>query len=452
MAVFQEMQKTTEQRVKGDLFVLLCLFLINLALFWPGVMTPDSGSQYQQALSGVYSDHHPPMMSFLWHYLAKIYPGPGLIYFLQLTLLYLSLFITLKTTSIFTNFKKRPVLLFLIFFIPWWPQILLYAMQIQKDNFFAFSFFLVAAILANFTLTERKIKWPVILVLIILIIYGSSVKYQAQFCAPILLTWLSFLLRRSNKLLPKVLMTILVIIGILSGIHVINKILVPESQKSYSWQYVKLYDLAAISIGSEEDLIPGFNKTKYYSFNALKQKFQASAVDPYIFPEDSILKKSSVPLERDQLWMAWARAVTKHPFLYLKHRARNFGYCLMSRVGFEFFQQFLTHVVDSKSVIFAIIYPIMGLLGYIFLSQFPVVILGIAYFMASIIYWRKSKVAPIIFGFTSIAMLMLVIIFFMSMAGTPRYIYVSVVMIHACHLFVMRMYQEARVSRLGCIS
>jgi hypothetical protein len=109
-------------------------------------------------------------------------------------------------------------------------------------------------------------------------------------------------------------------------------------------------------------------------------------------------------------------------------------------------------MVDPKSTTFAIIYPIMGFLGYIFLSQFPIVILGIGYFIASLVYWRKSKVAPIIFGFTAIAMLMVGIIFFMSMAGVPRYIYVSIIMIHACHLFVMKMYQEVKGSRLGFIS
>jgi hypothetical protein len=60
----------------GLLPVLIAtLAVIQLLIFWPGVVTPDSLSQYGQALSGHYEDWHPPIMAFLWRQLGWLAPG-----------------------------------------------------------------------------------------------------------------------------------------------------------------------------------------------------------------------------------------------------------------------------------------------------------------------------------------------------------------------------------------
>ena len=38
--------------------------MANATLFWPGYFQPDSSGQYASALSGMYSDHHPPVDVF----------------------------------------------------------------------------------------------------------------------------------------------------------------------------------------------------------------------------------------------------------------------------------------------------------------------------------------------------------------------------------------------------
>ena len=55
---------------------------------WPGIISPDAIGQYAIAHSGLYTDHHPPLMSFVWHYLDLIYPGPGMLLLLHLLMLY----------------------------------------------------------------------------------------------------------------------------------------------------------------------------------------------------------------------------------------------------------------------------------------------------------------------------------------------------------------------------
>src|SRR5713226_937585 len=49
---------------------------LTVACFYPGYMSPDSVEQLAQARSGIFTDWHPAMMSFLWRFADKLFPGP----------------------------------------------------------------------------------------------------------------------------------------------------------------------------------------------------------------------------------------------------------------------------------------------------------------------------------------------------------------------------------------
>ncbi|WP_425228252.1 hypothetical protein [Sphingomonas sp.] len=53
----------------------VALFAGGAALFWPGFSEYDSVDQYRQALSGVYSDWHPPVMARVWQELHSLVGG-----------------------------------------------------------------------------------------------------------------------------------------------------------------------------------------------------------------------------------------------------------------------------------------------------------------------------------------------------------------------------------------
>ena len=67
----------TSLRLHPGLIPALAAILAGAQLlaFWPGVVTPDSLSQYGQALSGHYEDWHPPIMAFLWRQFGRLAPG-----------------------------------------------------------------------------------------------------------------------------------------------------------------------------------------------------------------------------------------------------------------------------------------------------------------------------------------------------------------------------------------
>jgi hypothetical protein len=58
----------------------------TLAIRWPGVAMYDSVAQYAQALSGQYTDWHPPIMARLWALLIPLWPGTAPFFLAQMLL------------------------------------------------------------------------------------------------------------------------------------------------------------------------------------------------------------------------------------------------------------------------------------------------------------------------------------------------------------------------------
>ena len=60
----------------------------TLAVRWPGTLTVDSTNQLRQVISGSYTDWHPPLMAFVWHWLGA---SPEAMFVLQVTMFWAGL-------------------------------------------------------------------------------------------------------------------------------------------------------------------------------------------------------------------------------------------------------------------------------------------------------------------------------------------------------------------------
>lgn len=427
--------------------VLAILFIGTILLFWPGIAMHDSTWQYQQALSAQYSDHHPPLMAFLWRNLNYWHAGFGLMFLLQISLLYAGICLIMRTIDQM-RLKHANFAYLLLLILPIYPQILIYELIVSKDVQLAASFLCAGGILAFYTISKKRMPLVFALVVFLLLLYGATVKYQAKFVVIIFAVWLGVLLMRSGKIWQRIFIGIAVYLAILSAICLINSSLVPTSKSSYAWQYVKLYDLAAISIDTNEDLIPSFNKTSAYTARKLEQRFVYPAIDNLVFKQEPILQITKDQSQMQQLCKIWRTEVSAHPWVYLKHRAANMRHVLLARAGYmreaqdvpiAFVDQF-----PSNSVVYTILDIGIGMLFYIFMSDLPVLFLGVFYLGLSLRYWHKTNAAKVLFGFSATALLMLTLLFFMSMAGTPRYAYLSVVLIHAANVFALATYYSKK--------
>jgi hypothetical protein len=301
-------------------FIAACIFISTFA---PGKMDIDSRGIYQSALTHQYSDHHPPLMAYMWHYLNFIYPGPLLMFLVNMALLWTALYILA-----FKVFNNDRILQYCVIFIPFMPQIAVHGRVTGKDVIFTFGYGLLAVFLSYITIHNKKISFPQTLGFMLSVVYFTAVKFQAQFILPILLLWFFYVQLRNTNITYKksisVLASILMSLGIATMIHSINHHLVTEkgSGSSHSWQYVKIFDLSGMSIYSNKVLLPKFLlKHPEISVQDLQKKHEI-AWEPLIVYDDSPLRSTISNEEREILLQTWWQEVFNHPISYIQHRGK----------------------------------------------------------------------------------------------------------------------------------
>src|SRR3989338_4958696 len=272
-------------------FILGLLFILHLALFWPGILTSDSQTQYQIALTATYSDHHPALMSFVWRYLNFIYEGSGLMLFLHLGLLYLGVYHFSKSFK--STLEKGLCVL-----TPFFPAVLSFSGMIWKDVGCSYGYFLCCALLARASNEQKPFGFLGHTLFLSVLFYATAIKFQAQYCAPIFLGSYVFFHLKNASNSKKILSTLSVIFVFFLALFQVNKSLVPSSKENHSWQFVKLYDIAAVSVSVKKDLFPDFCHTTQFSDEKLRILFNHESVDDLVFTSEAILKVGQTPLER----------------------------------------------------------------------------------------------------------------------------------------------------------
>jgi hypothetical protein len=466
---------------------LLCLFLmgvLQLCIMWPGLLSSDSQVQYAQAIAGAYSDHHPPFMSFIWRYLDKIYPGPGLMLLLQLSLLYGALAFYMKS---FVSLKSRLLWLF----VPLIPHVFIFSSVILKDVGFAFSFLLCTAYLGYCAAHHQKPRWYALTLVWIILLYGTALKFQAQYCALIVLAWMAFMMSDNSMRSKRFIVWCLSLsLAFYAALYGINRALVPEAQKNHAWQYVKIYDLAGIAARTKDSTFPDFAKLPGFSMEAFLKQFDGknNRVDELVMSNpavghEAILRIGRDPVERDTLYTAWLRALKHHPVFYLQHRFQNLSHTLLSPPGFTMgprviekiaaphtttykilyglgraLSQGVSEVSDSEieaavseadSVLYdSLGYQALALLAFLGMSHAVPALLCVAYCVLGLRALGRTWAALPLVCMNAVGLALILVLFFCSMAGTLRYTYVMVCMVHASHLFAYRCYQALRSTSL----
>lgn len=416
------------------LFILITMGLVQLAVYWPGEMTPDSYGQYSAAVSGAYSDHHPPVMSFVWRYLDMVVKGSGLMLLLHLILLYTGLFFAAKTLQ---KHPKR----FLFMLFPLVPPLLIYTHYIWKDIGFAYSFVCVGGVLAWVSSRESRLSFKLAVPLLVILFYGASVKYQAQFLAPVFLAWMVHLMLPNVNKRTWLVGSLLLITAFSLTLHQTNETLTKEAGKNHSWQFVKLYDLAAISVALDKPLFPEFVMTEYYTQEKLHEKYSPYYIDELAFPADAILRIGKTQEERDLIWSTWAREIMAHPFHYMKHRFSNLAYVLLSTPGFLYYLELLDKVAEKDTGLYKTLYVVGRVLGYLFMAHILTVLLCFFYIGLALKTLRTTWAAKPLLAFNITGFLMVVMLLFLSMAGTPRYTYITICMVHLSHFWAYLCYK-----------
>lgn len=415
--------------------LFFCVFCIHGYIFWPGLLTPDSQAQYQNAIAGVYNDHHPIIMAVLWRWLLYISSGSAGIFVFHLVLLYGSVYYLCLCLPLG---KKSYALLF-----PFIPSVFVYSGFIWKDISFAYSFLFIGSFLSFLNVNNYSLKWYQTIFLIFILFYGTLVKYQAQYCAFFLLIWVSYTALKTYTFRDHLKYFVLITGTFIFCVLSFNKIMAPQVQVNHSWQYVKIFDLAAISLKTDRFFIPDFMKTSYFTNDKFRKITNDQSVDDLIFPENAILKLPQTSVQRQDLKNIWWKVILQYPLIYLKHRLHTLAFTLGGVPGYGPISHFIQKCNFPEGIqkAFLIISRIMG---YLFLSHFLQILGSILYVFISLRTLSITKFAIPLFFFNVMGISFTSALLFCSMAGTPRYTYGAICFFHASHFFAYRCYQALK--------
>lgn len=428
-------------------YVLGFLFCINIFVMWPGQMSPDSYTQYKAAIQGIFDDHHPPMMSLVWGFLNSFYKGPGLLFLAHLFMMYGACLLLIMSAT------TRAIKLFYSLF-PLIPHVLFYSSMLWKDVGFAFSFLLSVALLHFYIHQKKRISLWAASAIGLLLFYGSAVKFQGQYVAPIIIFGLCYCLDNYRITFKTVLKTLLGCGFFLCALVEFNDFFVPPSRKAHSWQCVKIYDLAAMSLYAQKPLFPAFlQESPDFSMHKVQERFNHKRVDDLFMPPGNPLRLGKNETERMQLLVYWQETAWHYLPLYVYHRFMNWWTMVTNMplqrfesLNFSEYGGLHWFVVLQKAAaqqpstgkevllhyagisINNFLYGLRYCFKFVFLIPFMTF-----YFFLGLVYFKRYGQGMSLILINGLSLWFLGVLFFCSMASDMRYAYIVACMTHTSH-------------------
>lgn len=279
-------------------------------VFFPGYIYADSFDQYQQALSGVFSDWHPPIMSAFWRLQILLLQTGSAFFAINVLGLYLSFYLLLSPYKAYVSIPTFITLALC-------PVFFGLISVVWKDVFLACLVLLTVSITFNRMIVNDRIEITYKVVCFTLLLVASLTRANAPFItAPIMLM---ITLGWSARLRSWATATLLSIILIAASGPINHKILMAKSANPLV--SLEVYDLAGISHFSKSVVLPG-----QYSADEDK-KIMGDCYSPvhwdvYAWGNCSFVVEK---LNRDKLSSLWIRSIVNSPIAYIKHRLSHFN-------------------------------------------------------------------------------------------------------------------------------
>lgn len=291
---------------------------VQLAGYWPGLITWDSIRQYDQALSGDYDDWHPPVMEWIWSKLIPLAPGPAPMLALQL-LLYWGGLIALAGWRL--NARRR-IAFAGIALLALLPIPLALMGTIVKDSLMAGALVATAAAIAW---RPRLGEWAAVIGLSLLAL-AATLRFNAwPACLPLALALLPGAAKRTRLRLA--ISGLACLAALIAAMPVANRLI--GAKRSGVELSLIIFDLGGITRFSGENQFPDVgvadpvlvNRRCYSPLKWDSYSFWARNPCPITFEDvdDAFRDSGESPVRR------WIDAVAAHPLAYLRHRAGHYN-------------------------------------------------------------------------------------------------------------------------------
>jgi hypothetical protein len=280
--------------------LFLVAAMLNLAIFYPGIVTPDSLSQLAQANSNSYSDWHPALMAWLWRLTNFIVPDHAGLLVLHVCVFWGALFYLSRQ-----NQQQSPIWYLAVGLLPF---ILGISGIIWKDVGTAYFLLLAAALLQKRGYVAAGIFWVCAFI---------AVGYRYNTALSIFpLLYLFFHIRFRRLAWPLLLViSAIAMVAVYAAVQLFNSSVL-KTQKDNPSIVILVDDLTNLSIARQESLIPGL------SLNQLQASYRTSINDNYFRLHD----KGEPPLSIEGIQAAWKQAVQTYPWDYLSFRLKTYAH------------------------------------------------------------------------------------------------------------------------------
>ena len=287
-------------------------------LIFPGFMSFDSFYVLRQSLDLTpINDYHPVIWALVWRGLMAIARTPGVLLVFDQALYWSA--VTLFAFALASRGPTRAALIAGVGFVP--PMYII-ALHLWPDAQMLGALTLTVAALAA-DLRRPHPAW--LLIACLALLYGAMVRENAVFALPPLGGYLAWRVAGAWRAVARrrARATLLILGAILSAFAAslwsLDRVAVHESKIGY----LLVWDLAAISVARNQDLIPPYlARTGGDDFlAALRARFNPDLNIP-IFAV-----VSPVPPKGDTLRLVrdWLNAIRAHPRAYLRHRWHVFA-------------------------------------------------------------------------------------------------------------------------------
>ncbi|MBD8166115.1 hypothetical protein K6L24_13145 [Erwinia persicina] len=406
---------------------------MTLWAFYPGIVSSDALDQYEQGSRFIFTDWHPPIMSFIWSLTDKVILGPFGMLLLECAMYWGSLL--LLSISIPAKHKILSLSVVIVGFMPFALGTL---SHILKDVFHAVTWMLAVGLISVNAKSESGKRKAIIFASLLLVV-GSMFRFNAIF-GLLPLVWL--LLAKVNidawkkwSIVCFAFPLCTVLITSVFNYQILN------ASKSKAYQSLIVFDIGGVSHFADKNY---FNEewTSAEDSKVRTDCYDSRSWNSYAWgPCAFILKRlvASGSWDDGSLMRNWLGAMLHQPRAYLYHRYENYmnllwqpGGILEERtaknsLGFDF----------EKTVVFSVLQEITGALQKTYLFKPGFWLIASLIFSLYGLLTRKGEVRNLIIALNTSSFLYLFAYFFVGVASDFRYAYWSIIATSASVPFVL---------------
>jgi hypothetical protein len=220
-----------QQRVAADKYLtslyfalLAALASVSFSILYPGMMSWDTVQQWNEVVTGAYSDKHPPVMAWWWGLLvAYVWNDPAVLLLFHLGMFWGGVYVLGQI------FGRQSCLWSLSCLALWFvPPVMGMSVVLWKDTGLAFSWFLACALMGKYYQVQRKPGKAVAALILLLLFYGTAVRYNAIAGLFPLCVWFVMCLQQAGGRGVPLLRSFLLFCGIALSVLCVSKALITQ--------------------------------------------------------------------------------------------------------------------------------------------------------------------------------------------------------------------------------